>query len=554
MKSFLKFELWALALSLISFSPAQAKDTQMSPAEFGRTFVVRIINQSANVFSPSGEDGHGTGYLVGFREDPDGSQIGIVFTNRHVIEADPLAAQALGLEFSTDTDIPEMISGSLVYVSNIHDFAVVEFDLSELKRAKKFLNPARLPAPEDPRYDFATHYRALQGRPVMALGNPFDGNNITTFGQITGINRSLTEGSYIQTQTPINPGNSGGPLVDLEDFTVIGMNTAKLADSSADNVGYAIPIGLLIEEYKALLENPGLKYAKTAMIHLGVSPVSQLDALNVSKVIKKSIPKYFERFDGALWIHDAHSSTGLKTGDIILRMGEEVPGPSIYQYTKILQYARHSLDFQVIRDGKIIDVTVPVIDEKIAKLKQSADYVFVSGLVIRQPTPFRQWALSPNLKSKVVIAQAVDSVEARFSAFKFPTIGSFVHAITIEGRRYEITTLFDLKRALRHHPQAKVARVDVTEPIFIHVEGHMIPAMTRLGALAYNPTITTYLIPITDLATPKEMSLRKFKDQFSFDQADVHTRDWRKFMAQQMLEKENRCKTLLTKRNSPKKR
>ena len=45
----------------------------------------------------------------------------------------------------------------------------------------------------------------------------------------------------IQTDAAINPGNSGGALLDMKG-QLIGINSAKYADSSVEGMGYAIPI------------------------------------------------------------------------------------------------------------------------------------------------------------------------------------------------------------------------------------------------------------------------------------------------------------------------
>lgn len=45
----------------------------------------------------------------------------------------------------------------------------------------------------------------------------------------------------IQTDAAINPGNSGGALLNMKG-ELIGINSAKYADSAVEGMGYAIPI------------------------------------------------------------------------------------------------------------------------------------------------------------------------------------------------------------------------------------------------------------------------------------------------------------------------
>ena len=83
------------------------------------------------------------------------------------------------------------------------------------------------------------------GESVIAIGNALGYGQSVTTGVISAKNRevSFTDGTMtlLQTDAAINPGNSGGVLVDVEGH-VIGINNAKLEDTSVEGMGYAIPI------------------------------------------------------------------------------------------------------------------------------------------------------------------------------------------------------------------------------------------------------------------------------------------------------------------------
>ena len=53
--------------------------------------------------------------------------------------------------------------------------------------------------------------------------------------------RDRTGSGLIQTDAAINPGNSGGALLNMKG-ELIGINSAKYADSTVEGMGYAIPI------------------------------------------------------------------------------------------------------------------------------------------------------------------------------------------------------------------------------------------------------------------------------------------------------------------------
>lgn len=81
------------------------------------------------------------------------------------------------------------------------------------------------------------------GEPAIAIGNALGYGQSVTSGIISATNRTLDgfDGEYIQTDAAINPGNSGGALLNING-EVIGINSAKINDSSVEGMGFAIPI------------------------------------------------------------------------------------------------------------------------------------------------------------------------------------------------------------------------------------------------------------------------------------------------------------------------
>ena len=87
------------------------------------------------------------------------------------------------------------------------------------------------------------------GEQVVAIGNALGYGQSVTTGIVSAVNRALSNSSsddsssatYIQTDAAINPGNSGGALLNMNG-EVIGINSAKLASTEVEGMGYAIPI------------------------------------------------------------------------------------------------------------------------------------------------------------------------------------------------------------------------------------------------------------------------------------------------------------------------
>ncbi|HIU63781.1 MAG TPA: trypsin-like peptidase domain-containing protein [Candidatus Avacidaminococcus intestinavium] len=147
---------------------------------------------------------------------------GLIVTNNHVVEG----AQEIVVSLSDGRSVPGRVLG----VDAATDLAVVKIDADNLTVAT-----------------FGDSDQTLVGEPAIAIGNPLglEFRGSVTVGVISALNRSIDLGErrfkLIQTDAAINPGNSGGALVNA-DGEVIGINSAKIAVSGVEGIGFAIPI------------------------------------------------------------------------------------------------------------------------------------------------------------------------------------------------------------------------------------------------------------------------------------------------------------------------
>lgn len=101
-----------------------------------------------------------------------------------------------------------------------------------------------------PPLPFAPADEITIGQPAFAIGFPFGIGKTISSGIVSGSNRVLgrTTSSWLspmlQTDAAVSPGNSGGPLVDACG-RLIGMVTAGIFAEGAENLGFAIPVGVL---------------------------------------------------------------------------------------------------------------------------------------------------------------------------------------------------------------------------------------------------------------------------------------------------------------------
>jgi serine protease Do len=163
--------------------------------------------------------GRGGGAATGFVIDSDG----IIVTNDHVVDS----ARSISVTTSDGRRLAARVLGE----DPSSDLAVLKVDATGL-----------------PTIELGDSNQVQVGDDVVAIGNALDldGGLSATRGIVSGLNREIpTENGrltgLIQTDAAINPGNSGGPLVDAQG-RVIGINTAIANPSTAQNVGFVIPI------------------------------------------------------------------------------------------------------------------------------------------------------------------------------------------------------------------------------------------------------------------------------------------------------------------------
>ena len=181
--------------------------------------------QSSNYygFGTQESEGAGSGFIVAKTKDNL-----MIATNNHVVSD----ATSLTVGFADDTTAKATVVGT----DSSADLAVISVKIKDIKdsTASK-IKVATLGSSDDLKV----------GEEVVAIGNALGYGQSVTTGVVSAKNRevSLTDGTMnlLQTDAAINPGNSGGVLINM-DGQVVGINNAKLEDTSGEGMGYAIPI------------------------------------------------------------------------------------------------------------------------------------------------------------------------------------------------------------------------------------------------------------------------------------------------------------------------
>lgn len=200
----------------------------------------------------------GSGIIIG-----DSETEYFIATNYHVI-AD---SKVLTVVFVDETSAEAYVKG---YDASL-DIAVIGVSKEKLESATKLAIKVAELGDSD----------ALRiGEPAIAIGNALGYGQSVTTGVVSAVNREMTieDTTYsklIQTNAAINPGNSGGALLNING-QVIGINSSKIASSTIEGMGFAIPISEVKDILKEFSDRETrLKLANEDRGFLGITGTTQ---------------------------------------------------------------------------------------------------------------------------------------------------------------------------------------------------------------------------------------------------------------------------------------
>ena len=237
----------------------------------------------------------GTGIIVGKNDDEL-----LIATNNHVVEG----SEQLNVCFIDNEIVSALVKGT----DATNDLAVIAVSLSDIP--EETLNKISIAQLGDS--------DSLKiGEPVIAIGNALGYGQSVTTGVISALDREVTienmTSSLIQTDAAINPGNSGGALLNMQG-QVIGINSAKLASSQVEGMGYAIPISTaepIIDDLMNRKTRTTVDEDKRG--YLGISGV------DVTSDISKQMGIPTGAYVAAVVDGSAADKAGLKKGDVITK-------------------------------------------------------------------------------------------------------------------------------------------------------------------------------------------------------------------------------------------
>jgi len=321
-------------------------------------FTVKVRGTVVWPFAP---EQPGTGSGTGFIIDRDK---GWILTNAHVVNRSPSTVEiAVG-----DTE-SEWIAADRVYVDNHLDIALVK------------VVPDKLPD-DAVAAKLGCAQTVKQGEPIVAYGHPIHLNFTATRGIVSSV-RTLGSQEFVQMDANINPGNSGGPLLAVGSAEVVGINTLNVAGASGLGLAVAIRHVCPIVDLLARGEDPSLPSIPVYWLKQG-----RIETLTVAAHFP---PTPGERIG---------AEAGLQAGDVVQAL---VGGPKLTSLADLhtaLRGRRERVALQVLRDGKAMEVSVPLIPARPPMQRQGL--AFAGMLVTERVTLDTADSMLPPLRIEFI--------------------------------------------------------------------------------------------------------------------------------------------------------
>ena len=312
-------------------------------------------------------EGSGSGIIVGENDDEL-----LIATNNHVVDGattlsvcfagnDVVNAEAETVNMSSDSDsdgdvnVEDAVSAKIKGTDETNDLAVVAVQKSDIP--EDTLSQIKIAQLGD-------SDSVEVGEQVVAIGNALGYGQSVTSGWISALNRSIstsdgtTSDGLIQTDAAINPGNSGGALLNMQG-EVVGISSAKYADSAVEGMGYAIPIS----KAQPILENLMNRQTRDK-----VEDDSKAAYLGVTSAdLSMEAIQMYDMPEGAFVIRvdkdSAAGEAGIQKGDIIVSFdGQTVSGREDLENKLAYYEAGESVDVVVSRadNGEYVQKTISV--------------------------------------------------------------------------------------------------------------------------------------------------------------------------------------------------
>ncbi len=260
---------------------------------------------------------------------------GYIVTNYHVIEN----ASAINVIMNSG----ERYTAQIIGTDADTDLAVIKIEATGLAHAV-----------------FGESSSVMVGDRAIAIGNPLGTElmGTVTQGIISAVNRTVEIDNktmtLLQTDAAINSGNSGGALLNGRG-ELIGINSAKMAASGVEGLGFAIPSNTVLDVVTDLIDYGYVRGKLT--VGIGGTNITE----RMAEYYDMPVGFYVQE----VYAGSGAAAAGIKTGDIVVKCdGKVVKTIDDINAAKQTHSAGESMSMEIVRNGKNITVQVVLQEEK----------------------------------------------------------------------------------------------------------------------------------------------------------------------------------------------
>jgi S1-C subfamily serine protease len=321
--------------------PGQWRDTLERIA----TGVVSIKVDSTRAFDTEwNQTGQATGFVVD-------AERGLILTNRHVVTAGPVRAEALFLN-------QEEVELTPVYRDPVHDFGFFRYDPSKLR----YIEPTELTL---------NPTGAQVGREIRVVGNDAGEQLAILSGTIARLRRQAPDYGagkyndfntyYLQAASGTSGGSSGSPVIDIRG-EVVALNAGGAAEAASS---FFLPLER-VQRALALLQQDELVSRGTLTTVFVHKAFDELRRLGLAEDIEAEVRSTSPDQTGMLVVDQvipgSQADGRLEVGDILVR----VDGRLVTDFVPLAEVLDERVGQRVVldlqRNDQRLAQTLPVLD------------------------------------------------------------------------------------------------------------------------------------------------------------------------------------------------
>ena len=344
--------LLATSPTLAQGGPATVRATQdqmpqdwksMLDAKVPAVVSIKVVG-TLSFDTESAGSGVGTGFVVD-------AERGILLTNRHMVHAGPVVAEAVFLN-------NEEVALQALYRDPVHDFGFYKFDPEDLK----FMDLIELPLhPEE----------AAVGMEIRVVGNDAGEKIVILDGTLARLDRGAPRYGgntyndfntfYLQAGSSTSGGSSGSPVLNDKGH-VIGLNAGGSRRSASS---YYLPLDRVVRALE-LLQNEEVVTRGTLQTVFAHTPYDELRRLGLAEQDEASLRETFPKGEGALVVKETVPNgpawDKLQPGDILLAVQGKALNAFVPLEASLDDWVGGEINLSISRDGAVQEVMVTVQD------------------------------------------------------------------------------------------------------------------------------------------------------------------------------------------------